>query len=221
MIIDGDGQHRPEDARRIISRLGRVRPRRSARARSTTQATAARRRGQLRRSTGWPAISPAAHIPDLTSGFRGARREYLREFLHLLPNGFSTPTTTTLAFIKAGYNVGVRADRCTPARRHVEDPARPRRREVPDHHPEDRDALQPAPGLPADQHRVVRARTGIRVLDDRDAAARHELVGPADHARGHRLPRRPRLGTDLRAALRRASIAAACRSIPQSRDGGS
>ena len=44
-------------------------------------------------------------IPDLTSGFRGARRAYLGEFLHLLPNGFSTPTTTTLAFIKAGYNV--------------------------------------------------------------------------------------------------------------------
>src|SRR4029079_17299184 len=44
-------------------------------------------------------------IPDLTSGFRAARREALAEFLHLLPNGFSTPTTTTLAFIKAGYSV--------------------------------------------------------------------------------------------------------------------
>ena len=44
-------------------------------------------------------------IADLTSGFRAARREYLLEFIHLLPNGFSTPTTTTLAFIKAGYNV--------------------------------------------------------------------------------------------------------------------
>jgi hypothetical protein len=44
-------------------------------------------------------------IPDLTSGYRAARREYLLEFIHLLPNGFSTPTTTTLAFIKAGYNV--------------------------------------------------------------------------------------------------------------------
>jgi len=44
-------------------------------------------------------------VPDLTSGFRAARRAHLREFLHLLPNGFSTPTTTTLAFIKAGYNV--------------------------------------------------------------------------------------------------------------------
>ena len=27
------------------------------------------------------------------------------EFLHLLPNGFSTPTTTTLSFLRAGYNV--------------------------------------------------------------------------------------------------------------------
>ena len=44
-------------------------------------------------------------IPDLTSGLRAARRECLLEFIHLLPNGFSTPTTTTLAFIKAGYNV--------------------------------------------------------------------------------------------------------------------
>jgi ABC-type Fe3+-siderophore transport system permease subunit len=44
-------------------------------------------------------------IPDLTSGFRAAHRERLLEFLHLVPNGFSTPTTTTLAFIKAGYSV--------------------------------------------------------------------------------------------------------------------
>ena len=44
-------------------------------------------------------------IADLTSGFRAAARDGLLEFLHLLPNGFSTPTTTTLAFIKAGYSV--------------------------------------------------------------------------------------------------------------------
>src|SRR4030095_7421224 len=57
-------------------------------------------------------------IPDLTSGFRGIRRDVLREFLHLLPNAFPTPTTPTLACIRAGYNVtfepidaGVRAGR--------------------------------------------------------------------------------------------------------------
>ena len=69
-----------------------------------TQASIVRRAGNgaLNRLAGYLTGRP---IPDLTSGFRAARREYLRDFLHMLPNGFSTPTTTTLAFIKAGYNV--------------------------------------------------------------------------------------------------------------------
>ena len=44
-------------------------------------------------------------IMDLTSGFRVARAEAFREFLPLLPNGFSYPTTITLAFLRAGYSV--------------------------------------------------------------------------------------------------------------------
>lgn len=44
-------------------------------------------------------------IPDATSGFRTARRADLLQFIHLLPNGFSTPVTTSLAFVKAGYSV--------------------------------------------------------------------------------------------------------------------
>lgn len=44
-------------------------------------------------------------IPDATSGFRAARRADLLQFIHLLPNGFSTPVTTSLAFVKAGYSV--------------------------------------------------------------------------------------------------------------------
>lgn len=45
-------------------------------------------------------------IKDLTSGFRAMRRDVVRHFLPLFPEGFSAPTTTTLAFIKGGYNVG-------------------------------------------------------------------------------------------------------------------
>jgi glycosyltransferase involved in cell wall biosynthesis len=103
LIIDGDGQHPPEDARRIAARLGEYDLVVGSRS-SSTQATAARRlgNGALNRLASY---LTGRQIPDLTSGFRGARRECLREFLHLLPNGFSTPTTTTLAFIKAGYNV--------------------------------------------------------------------------------------------------------------------
>jgi glycosyltransferase involved in cell wall biosynthesis len=103
LIIDGDGQHRPEDARRLAARLGEYDLVIGARSNST-QATAARRLGNeaLNRLASY---LTGRVIPDLTSGFRGARREHLREFLHLLPNGFSTPTTTTLAFIQSGTNV--------------------------------------------------------------------------------------------------------------------
>jgi glycosyltransferase involved in cell wall biosynthesis len=103
LIIDGDGQHPPDDARRLTARLGEYDLVIGARA-AATQATVARRLGNG--ALNWLAsYLTGRHIPDLTSGFRGARRACLREFIHLLPNGFSTPTTTTLAFIKAGYNV--------------------------------------------------------------------------------------------------------------------
>jgi len=103
MIVDGDGQHRPADAARLAARLGEYDLVVGARA-GSTQATQTRRfgNGLLNWFAGY---LTGRQIPDLTSGFRAARREQLKQFLHLLPNGFSTPTTTTLAFIKAGYNV--------------------------------------------------------------------------------------------------------------------
>jgi len=103
LIIDADGQHPPEDAQRIAARLGEFDLVIGART-GATQATTARRAGNalLNNLASYLTSRP---IPDLTSGFRGARTECLREFIHLLPNGFSAPTTTTLAFIRAGYNV--------------------------------------------------------------------------------------------------------------------
>lgn len=103
LVIDGDGQHKPEDARRIVDLLGEYDLVVGARA-GHTQATGTRRAGNGLLNV-FAAYMTGRPIPDLTSGFRGARRSVLREFLHLIPNGFSTPTTTTLACIKAGYNV--------------------------------------------------------------------------------------------------------------------
>jgi glycosyltransferase involved in cell wall biosynthesis len=103
LIIDADGQHSPADAVRLVSALGAydlVVGSRSVR----SQATTARRVGNALLN-GIASFLTEQRIPDLTSGFRAARRECLVEFLHLLPNGFSTPTTTTLAFMKAGYSV--------------------------------------------------------------------------------------------------------------------
>jgi glycosyltransferase involved in cell wall biosynthesis len=103
LIIDADGQHRPNDAVRLVSHLDAYDLVVGARS-PETQAGTARRIGNS--ALNWIAsyLTEQA-IPDLTSGFRAARRERLLEFVHLLPNGFSTPTTTTLAFIKAGYSV--------------------------------------------------------------------------------------------------------------------
>jgi glycosyltransferase involved in cell wall biosynthesis len=103
LIIDADGQHRPADAVRLVAHLDAYDLVVGARS-PGSQASWARRAGNslLNTTAGYLAGRP---IPDLTSGFRAARRECLLDFLHLLPNGFSTPTTTTLAFMKAGYSV--------------------------------------------------------------------------------------------------------------------
>jgi glycosyltransferase involved in cell wall biosynthesis len=103
LILDADGQHRAADALKLVAHLNTYDLVVGARS-ASSQATWSRRLGNalLNAIAGFLAARP---IPDLTSGFRAARREVLMEFLHLLPNGFSTPTTTTLAFLKAGYSV--------------------------------------------------------------------------------------------------------------------
>jgi glycosyltransferase involved in cell wall biosynthesis len=103
LIVDGDGQHRPADAVRLVTRLDEYDLVVGARS-AATQASMARRLGNALLNRLATYLTDR-EIPDLTSGFRAARRECMLEFLHLLPNGFSTPTTTTLAFIKAGYSV--------------------------------------------------------------------------------------------------------------------
>ena len=103
LIMDGDGQHRPTDAVRLVSHLDAYDLVIGARS-PRSQASLARRLGNdlLNRVASYLTERP---VPDLTSGFRAAKKDCLLEFLHLLPNGFSTPTTTTLAFMKAGYSV--------------------------------------------------------------------------------------------------------------------
>jgi glycosyltransferase involved in cell wall biosynthesis len=103
LIIDADGQHRPADAVRLVSSLAEYDL--VVGARTLVSHAGWRRQLGNRLLNGLASYLADRPIPDLTSGFRAARRDCLLEFLHLLPNGFSTPTTTTLAFLKAGYNV--------------------------------------------------------------------------------------------------------------------
>jgi len=103
LLLDADGQHRPEDVGKLLHEAGQYDLVVGARIKSSHQNSV--------RALGNGALETLASylsgtkIPDLTSGFRVFRREYILEFVHLLPNRYSYPTTSTLAFLKAGYAV--------------------------------------------------------------------------------------------------------------------
>jgi glycosyltransferase involved in cell wall biosynthesis len=103
LLMDADGQHDPDDMARLVEAVGvhdMVIGARAARDQAWSRALG---NAVFRALASWLTGRP---IPDLTSGFRAARRERLVEILHLLPNGFSYPTTSCLALLKAGHNVG-------------------------------------------------------------------------------------------------------------------
>lgn len=106
VFMDGDGQHDPEDIARLLYKMEEgydmvV----GARGGLSDQASVARwgANSVYNRLASWMVNK---EIPDLTSGFRAVRRKKFLSFLYLLPNGFSYPTTSTMAFFRAGYSVG-------------------------------------------------------------------------------------------------------------------
>ncbi|VAX10525.1 Glycosyltransferase involved in cell wall biogenesis, partial [hydrothermal vent metagenome] len=104
VFMDADGQHRPEEIQSLLDKLDE----------GYDMVVGARDRkgqaglGRLLANTIYNKLASwmTGHkIEDLTSGFRAVRADKFREFLHLLPNGFSYPTTSTMAFFRAGYAV--------------------------------------------------------------------------------------------------------------------
>ncbi len=106
VFMDGDGQHNPEDIPRLLLKLDEgydmvV----GARSDRSDQASLGRFAANSLYNT--LASSMVGHmVEDLTSGFRVVKARKFREFLTLLPNGFSYPTTITMSFFRAGYTVG-------------------------------------------------------------------------------------------------------------------
>ncbi|MHA3052318.1 glycosyltransferase family 2 protein [Acinetobacter sp. ANC 4640] len=104
IFMDADGQHDPEYIPRFIEKIEQ----------GYDLVVGARQKGsQASLGRGFAngfynklATYMTEHlVEDLTSGFRAVRAEKFREFLYLLPNGFSYPTTSTMAFFRAGYSV--------------------------------------------------------------------------------------------------------------------
>lgn len=104
LFLDADGQHDPADIPVLLAKLEQgydmvVGARNHASQASMGRSIANRFYSQL-------ATYMTGHkVEDLTSGFRAVRADKFREFLYLLPNGFSYPTTCTMAFFRAGYSV--------------------------------------------------------------------------------------------------------------------
>lgn len=103
LLLDADGQHPPEEIEKLVAKLSDYDLVVGARS-FKDQAGFARAMGNAALSR-FASLVAKFRIDDLTSGFRAARRARFKEFLHLYPNGFSYPATSTLAFVKAGYDV--------------------------------------------------------------------------------------------------------------------
>jgi hypothetical protein len=102
--MDADGQHEPADIDRLLERLADGYDMVVGSRSRAGQASLGRWLANTvyNRLSSWMVNH---RIEDLTSGFRAVRRKQFLEFLHILPNSFSYPTTITMAFFRAGYSV--------------------------------------------------------------------------------------------------------------------
>lgn len=104
VFMDADGQHDPVHIPVLLDKLDEgfdmVVGARNAQGQASAGRGAAN--ALYNRLASW---MTGHRIADLTSGFRVARADRFREFLHLLPNGFSYPTTSTMAFFRSAYPV--------------------------------------------------------------------------------------------------------------------
>lgn len=103
VFMDGDGQHDPADVKRLVACLSDYDMAVGARTRGG-QASIGRAIGNriYNRFASYVAKFP---IKDLTSGFRAVKADIAREFLYLLPNTYSYPTTLTLGVLRTGRSL--------------------------------------------------------------------------------------------------------------------
>jgi glycosyltransferase involved in cell wall biosynthesis len=103
VLMDGDGQHPPEDIPKLLAETSKYH-----------MVVGARAKGSKLRFHRYAAnllynllasYVTRFNVQDLTSGFRVLSRRDALRFIDLLPNTFSYPTTLTLAFLRSGFTV--------------------------------------------------------------------------------------------------------------------
>jgi glycosyltransferase involved in cell wall biosynthesis len=104
VCMDADGQHRPQDIQKLLNKMTQsydmVVGSRDRSGQASLQRSFAN--NFYNRFASWM-VGHKVH--DLTSGFRAIKTKNFREFISLLPNKFSYPTTITMSFFRAGYSI--------------------------------------------------------------------------------------------------------------------
>lgn len=104
VFMDADGQHRPADIRKLMEKADQ----------GFDLVVGSRAKKGHANWGRWlvntlynkfASLVSGQKIEDLTSGFRMVRRSIFMRYLYLLPNGFSYPTTSTMAFLREGFSV--------------------------------------------------------------------------------------------------------------------
>lgn len=121
VFMDADGQHDPAHIPLLLAQIAAGHDMAVGARSGAGQASLGRNLANAfyNRLASW---MTGHEIADLTSGFRAVRAERFREFLHLLPNGFSYPTTCTMAFFRSAYPVAyvpIRVDRRVGTTSHI------------------------------------------------------------------------------------------------------
>jgi glycosyltransferase involved in cell wall biosynthesis len=104
VTIDGDGQHDPNDILKLVERIGPYDMVVGSRNRESD--TAAHRDIANMVFNSLATYISGRKIEDLTSGFRAVKTRIARQFVYLLPNKFSYPSTITLSVVRSGYSLG-------------------------------------------------------------------------------------------------------------------
>lgn len=104
VFMDGDGQHDPSDIPKLLKKLTEGYSMAIGARTYTSQASVSRLVGNSV-FNGLASAMTGFKILDLTSGFRAVSAQKFKNYLYLLPNGFSYPTTITMAFLRSGYPV--------------------------------------------------------------------------------------------------------------------
>jgi len=106
VFMDADGQHNPNDIKFLIEKLINEQYDMVVGARALSTHSSSMKRAGNWFYNRFASIMTGHRILDLTSGFRVVKADIFRKFLYLLPNGFSYPTTSTMAFFRSAHPVG-------------------------------------------------------------------------------------------------------------------